>query len=184
VFTIFAFYCFRWRLSDRLVDRARTFIAEHAASDHSNKAVSPFLLYMPLVHTHIPHTPKKKFIRASMEALKLKSSEHPSESLVNSLFKQSKPQKKVVLSTEEIAVYGASLREADDMTKQVLGALEAAGGSVYHNTLTIVTSDNGPWLIQVKQLLLFLLFQLLLFQLHCLTTVFFNFKVLDMLIDV
>lgn len=133
----------RWRLSDRLVDRATTFIKEHSI-DTSKKKVHPFFLYMPLVHTHIPHTPHKRFVKQSVNAHKLHEGDELSS--FGHMFKSSAKKEE---SVEDKAMYGASLREADDMARQVVEALELAGGSTFENTLTIVTSDNGPWLIQV-----------------------------------
>lgn len=105
--------------------RATAFIEEHSSKS------SPFFLYMPLIHTHIPHTPKKKFVKEATQAHR----------------EAAKRAKKEVEGGEKL-VYGASLREADDMVKSVVEGLERAGKTVFANTLTIVTSDNGPWLSQ------------------------------------
>lgn len=50
----------RYTLTDRLVSRARSFITE--------RSPDPFFLYLPLVHTHVPHTPSNGFLRAAAAA--------------------------------------------------------------------------------------------------------------------
>ena len=141
-----------WRLSERLVGRAESFIRASAdaaaASPNGGASASasarPFFLYFPLVHPHIPHTPARKFLVAAQKAMADKSSH----------------QKEV---SEELATYGATLREADSMVKRVMLQLGIEGdvshdrdgggdarrrANYLENTLTVVTSDNGPWLNQ------------------------------------
>ena len=131
-----------WKLSERLVSRAESFIAQQVRatkgtkeqrnikdSSSSQTQPAPFFLYFPLIHTHVPHTPAKKFMTAAQKAHK---DSHSS------------------VSTE----YSGALREADAMVSRLMTALHYDNESndessqYFANTLTVVTSDNGPWLRQ------------------------------------
>mmetsp|Transcript_52988 Transcript_52988/g.67923 ORF Transcript_52988/g.67923 Transcript_52988/m.67923 type:complete len:750 (+) Transcript_52988:765-3014(+) len=166
-----------WHLSDRLVGRAKSFIQEHSpplADTSTHSRASPFLLYMPLTHTHIPHTPHKRFVDEALKALQLSDNYEGDETLLSHAsfdnktlheflaMKNSKSKSnhgKTNLNKAKLkfsdklsnigrVAYGAALREADDMCRQVIEALQQAGPTVSDNTLTIVMSDNGPWLTQ------------------------------------
>jgi hypothetical protein len=62
---------------------------------------------------------------------------------------KNKPPVHLVTEVER-ATYGAALREGDDMVRKVMEFLaNHKDRDLYENTLTIVMSDNGPWLDQV-----------------------------------
>lgn len=171
VFFMFVQFVYRWRLSDRLVYRATTFIRENtkpiqtsnttaAASSSTNEEDVPFFLYFPLIHTHVPHTPKIKYLLQSLKTLKLES-EIPNmktekdysdyiikrRNIKNTQQYDSIGSLSYQPSNIEKATYGAALREADDMVKQVMESLQDT--QQYENTLTVIMSDNGPWMEQV-----------------------------------
>lgn len=200
-----------WRLSDRLARRAEGFIHEHKRGAAESKSPRPFFVYVPLIHTHIPHTPAPHFIRDAREAetstdgsfygdvgadggggkgprFSRGSGGVSHRKYVQSIMrapvtkararrpsrgteKKADPgvaaggsdirgdigtiqqQRRLHAGdgrlsgpSSDVAVYRAALREGDDMCRRVVEALDHAG--VKENTLTIVTSDNGPWLRQ------------------------------------
>lgn len=117
------------------MSRAGSFILEHAAKKKRKKE-NPFFLYFPLIQTHVPHHPANQFLAQARKML--------------NDFTNSTVQNNGVNKTDfylNRLVYDSVLLEADDMVRRVVQSLSDAG--VDHNTLTIVTSDNGPWIKQV-----------------------------------
>jgi arylsulfatase A-like enzyme len=147
-------------------------ISDFSKTSTSASSNNPFFVYFPLIHTHIPHTPKVKFLKESLQALGFADTDISTEKEYGEFLEfnrnkrvrsmvaassvapggggsKNKPPMHLVTEVER-ATYGAALREGDDMVKQVMEFLaNHKDRDLYENTLTIVMSDNGPWLDQV-----------------------------------
>lgn len=115
------------------MSRARSFILEHSAVAEREESIHPFFLYFPLIHTHVPHHPTEQFLTQA-------------RSMLTEFSQHSGRVNKTEFYLDRL-VYNAVLLEADNMVRRVVQSLSDAG--VADDTLTIVTSDNGPWLKQV-----------------------------------
>jgi arylsulfatase A-like enzyme len=144
-------------LSDRLISRAASFILEHSQISSQQKKEeeeeedvkkNPFFLYLSLIHTHVPHHPSAKFMQQAHDKV-VEFHHRQNEDADDHISQHSSTVNKTAFYLNRL-VYNAVLLEADDMVRRVFMSLENAGREVADNTFTIITSDNGPWLKQVR----------------------------------